>query len=159
MKATRIILISIAAVALITGAAAGYVLHARSHRFPPVGVICADQAFESLSNSQANPELIPNPFTYAKANIAHFRCAAGVGFSQYEMSGIDDAGHAFYIHSSAGGMAASGADSLLDFCYVKDGAVVTQLRISGRAGNRSEGRCSYDPDFLKDAQSQYEYFK
>ncbi len=125
--------------------------------FPPRGVFCAEQSLELLAMAQQDTDVIPQPFAYAHSEVSHFRCAASPGFTQYEISGRDTAGHSFYVHSILGGRAASGSDSVSDFCYVRDGEVVTRRKISGREGIRSEGTCSFDSSFPASPSSQYEY--
>jgi hypothetical protein len=126
-------------------------------RFPPQHVVCVDQALEEITSVQSGKMSLPESFIFTNKDIRHFRCASVLGFMQFEMSGLDETGHVFYIHAIAGGTAASGADSLFDFCYQRDGRTITQVRYSGRRGTQSIGTCSYDETLLASPNSNYRY--
>lgn len=125
--------------------------------FPPHGVVCADLAFEEIATLQNSKALIPESFRFDDGGVRHFRCDAVRGFVQFEMSGNDASGHAFYLHGIAGGVAASGADSVLDVCYVSDGQTVTDVRFAGRSGTQSAGTCAYDGSLFTAPLSSYRY--
>ncbi len=101
-------------------------------------VRCYEYTMESLNRN--------NNFSLFKLeNITHLRCEGRMAFDQYEISGTDNSGHSFYIHSYTGGMAASGGDMISDYCYKKDGVIDTEKskKLYGREGTLSEPTCTY----------------
>ncbi len=122
--------------------------------FPPVGIACFDEFMSIAKSGYADPELNISPFELH--NVSHFRCASKKGFEQYEISGVDNSGHSFYVHHAGGGMAASGADSYLDHCYKKDGVVMKSVKFVGRNGSPQQGSCAFDKDFSVDPESSYD---
>ncbi|MBY0294339.1 hypothetical protein K2Q08_03345 [Patescibacteria group bacterium] len=123
--------------------------------FPPSNVACFDVFMDSVEGGYAEPELNVPPFELK--DISKFRCASKKGFEQYEIAGIDTTGHAFYVHHSAGGMAASGADSYLDHCYMRDGVLVKSVKLIGRSSEPQEGSCAFDESFPTDPESSYSF--
>lgn len=123
--------------------------------FPPSNVACFDGFMNSVEGGYADPELNVPPFELK--DISKFRCASSKGFQQYEVAGIDAAGHTFYVHHSAGGVVASGADSYLDHCYMRDGVLVKSIKLIGRSSEPQEGSCAFDENLPKDPESSYSF--
>ena len=122
--------------------------------FPPVGVDCFDSFTEQVQNGYANSAYNLPPFEFS--GISHFKCASSKGFSQYEIEGMDTAGNSFYVHRIAGGVAASGADTYFDYCYMQNGVLISSEKLIGRT-TRSEGTCAYLDNYPPDSLSSYEY--
>ncbi len=110
---------------------------------------------DNALSGYADLELNTPPFDLK--NISEFRCASSKGFEQYEVAGVDTAGHAFYVHHSAGGTAASGADSYLDHCYKSDGVLVKSIKLVGRSSEPQEGSCAFDENFPTSPESSYSF--
>ncbi len=122
--------------------------------FPPVGVGCFDSFMEQAENGYADSAYNLPPFELSK--ISHFKCSSSKGSSQYEVEGIDTAGNSFYVHRIAGGMAASGADTYFDYCYMQNGTLIASEKLTGRT-TREEGTCTYLENYPPDPLSSYEY--
>ena len=127
--------------------------------FPPKkDVFCVDMMQQELATFDQTG-FLGSPLTYSDSSIMHVRCAAGVGFTQFEISGTTTDGHTFYLHDIQGGIAASGADSISDICYKVDGVVIKNARVTGRMGTPTAPTCSYDTTYLSTAPSQYTFNK
>lgn len=123
--------------------------------FPPSNVACFNAFTNSVQSGYADPELNVPPFELK--DISKFRCASKKGFQQYEVAGVDTTGHAFYVHHSTGGMAASGADSYLDHCYMRDRVVIKSVKLVGRSSEPQEGSCAFDENFPESPESSYSF--
>ena len=127
--------------------------------FPPKkDVVCVEMMQQELATFNQTG-FLGSQLTYSDKDITHVRCAAGVGFTQFELSGTTKDGHAFYLHDIASGMAASGADSISDICYKVDGVIVKNAKVTGRMSIPSTPTCSYDDAYLSQAPSQYTFNK
>ncbi len=121
--------------------------------FPPTGVACFDSFTSVVSNGYADPSFrLPD---FEMKDVTHFRCASARGFEQYEITGTDTAGHTFYVHHASGGVAASGADTYLDHCAMRDGVIIMSTKTVGRSGTSEPGTCVFTEDFPRDTDSIY----
>jgi glycopeptide antibiotics resistance protein len=121
--------------------------------FPPMGVTCFDNFSSVVAGGYANPSF--NVPEFELKDVTHFRCASARGFEQYEIAGTDRAGHTFYVHHASGGVAASGADSYIDHCSVRDDVIVMSTKSIGRSGMSEPGTCVFTEGFPRDADSIY----
>lgn len=90
-------------------------------------------------------------------SVHSVKCATAPGMITFTIAGTDSSGKTFRIYETAGGRAASGADSVLDYCYLKDGQVASQIRITGREGKHSAGTCTYDASVVSNPTYSYTY--
>lgn len=122
---------------------AGYLCHSRS--VIPASSACYDLLAESLETARTRDGVIVPVFDPAK--LTHIRCAATPGFVQFEVLGTDASGDTFRIYELSGGRAASGADTIFNYCYQQDGILRSGTRITGRDGTISDPVCKYDDSF------------
>ncbi len=123
-------------------------------QFPPSNTLCFDSFTNALNNGYADGFRIP---AFNFRDVSHFRCASRLGFDQYEIRATDKEGHSFYIHKDGGGMAASGADTVYNFCYKKDNNIIRNEKLSGRESTKEIGTCFWTDNFPSNPTSEYEF--
>jgi hypothetical protein len=152
MKLNRLVVLLLAA-AVAGGMGCWYVV---SHPvFPPKSNGCFDMLVHSLDAARANPAVTVPDFSLD--SLRAVRCAAVPSMTTFTIAGVDARGKDFHIYETIGGKAASGGDSVFDYCYTQDGQVVSQVRITGRQGTRSDSACTYDASSIPHATYSYEY--
>lgn len=123
--------------------ASAYVYHSRTTI--QTDSVCYGQLTQSLEAARSNEKVIVPDFVLSQ--LMHIKCVATPGFVQFELEGKDAAGITFRIYEMVGGRAASGGDSIFNYCYEQDGVLRSGIRITGRAGTFSTPRCTYDTTF------------
>jgi len=127
----------------------------KNETFPPHENVCYQMATESISSLRSRDGItVPG---FSQKGVAHMRCMAQRGLLQYEIAGTDDAGADFHIYYLSQGTAASGADMVSDYCYMRGGVMVSGKRTTGREGTPSTPRCSLDPALLTNASDTYSF--
>lgn len=151
----RTVAIVIVSILLLIVAGYAYRSHLARTAFPPRENVCFNMLIETLQTARTTDGIIVP--TFALSAVTSVRCRTAPGFVTYEIAGTDVSGADFHIYQTSGGKAASGGDSVFDYCYTRDGDVVSQTRITGRDGNKSDSVCTYDPAFLSEPSYSYEY--
>lgn len=128
-----------------------------AHRYPPEENECFDQMVSSLEAARSYPSVWIPDFT--EDGVAMVRCSRARGFISFEVAGTDTSGQDFHLYEKAGGVAASGADSVFDYCYTRSNVVVSHARISGREGKVSSGTCSYAAIGSGGKENTYEFHR
>lgn len=123
--------------------------------FPPTSNQCFEMLKESLTAAKSNNALTVPDFSFD--SVGSVKCVTAPGMITFTIAGTDSLGKTFRIYETAGGRAASGADSILDYCYLKDGEMVSQVRVTGREGKHSTGTCSYDASAVPNPAYSYTY--
>ncbi len=123
-------------------------------KFPPSNIECFNSFMDRVNSGYSDGFRIPE-FNFS--DITYFRCASTIGFNQYEITGRDKNGQSFYIHKDEGGMAASGADSIYNFCYKQNDIIIRNEKLYGREPTREAGTCFWTNDFPSEPTSTYEY--
>ncbi len=100
---------------------------------------CISLIQESIENDRIK-DIIKAPL-FTSDGITQMRCNLTKGFTQFEVSGVDTEGEDFSIFQTSGGMAASGADSVYNYCYLKNNQQVSGIRITGRQSATSTPTC------------------
>ncbi|MDB5265915.1 MAG: hypothetical protein JWM39_628 [Parcubacteria group bacterium] len=132
----------------------GYEYVVSHQAFPPKSNVCFEMLTSSLEVAKSNPAIrVPN---FSLDSIRYIRCAAIPGITNFTIAGIDSFGKEFRIYETVGGRAASGGDSILDYCYTQDGKIISQIRITGHEGKHSNSACIYDESLLAHPVT-YEY--
>lgn len=134
------------------GASYWYFSHAA---FPPKSNVCFEMLVSSLDAARSNSVVIVPDFSID--SLRYVRCTAIPGMTHFTIAGIDSFGKEFRIYETIGGRAASGADSIFDYCYTQNGKVVSGTRITGREGKRADSVCTYDAGLLPHSAYSYEY--
>lgn len=143
------------ALVLILIAGIGYWHFTARPTFPPKSDVCFDMLTSSLESARSNPAITVPAFPID--SITRVRCAAAAGLTTFAIEGTDSAGKQFSVFETVGGKAASGADSVFDYCYTQNGKVISQARITGREGKRSDSACAYDTSLIPHPAYSYEY--
>ncbi len=123
--------------------------------FPPKNSECFDRFMDVAQTGYADGFHIPQ---FNSSAVTAFRCASQLGFDQYEITATDTEGHSFYIHKDEGGMAASGADGVYDFCYIQDGKVIKSEKLIGHNPPEA-GTCVWTDGFPSAPTSTYSFSK
>lgn len=124
-------------------------------RFPPTSDTCVDMLISSLEAARSNPLVIVPEFSLE--SVASVRCGTAPGFTTFEITGTDSSGIPFHIIETTGGKAASGADTVFDYCYRKKEAIASQIRITGREGRQSDSTCRYEGFALPEGSHFFKY--
>lgn len=143
------------ALVLILVAGIGYWHFATRPIFPPKSDVCFDMLTSSLESARSNSAVIVPAFPMD--SITRVRCAAAPGLTTFAIEGTDSAGKQFSVLETVGGKAASGGDSVFDYCYTQNGKVLSQTRITGREGKHSDSACAYDAFLIPHPAHSYEY--
>jgi len=147
---------------LIIGIGYGmYRLHESTPLLAAKNEACVSQIIYAVDNKTY--QLSEPTLSFSTSDISHFRCASSAldsqgyadGFIQYEISGTDKNGHAFYLYEDAGSPQASSAQHDV-LCYKRDGVVVPH---SANAPTQDPQTCSWNNDFSETPVSTYEYNK
>lgn len=127
----------------VAGIAVGISLAGQRASFPPHDNACYAMAIESLESLRMRGEVtVPE---YTAQMVTRMRCQAVPGLIHFEIEGADSDGADFQLYYAAGGMAASGADTVSDFCYIRNGKMVSGRRVTGRESVSSAPQCRFDP--------------
>ncbi|HWU24286.1 MAG TPA: hypothetical protein VN086_00860 [Candidatus Paceibacterota bacterium] len=121
--------------------------------YPSASDVCVGMITSSIEAARSNPAVTVPDFSLH--SIRHVRCEAVPGMTHFVIAGTDSSGKEFHIYETTGGKAASGGDSVFDYCYTQNGTVVSQVRITGRDGNRSDSACTYGASLLGDPTHSY----
>lgn len=150
--------IVVALIGIVGGLAAWAVLHDRNaanNTYPPVGNHCYESAQELLAMLRQRGDVTVPAFT--AEDVRMMECAAVRGTIQFEIAGIAADGADFRVNYLAGGVAASGADSISDYCYISRSEIVSGKRITGREGAISSPRCAFDVRLTAGATDTYRF--
>lgn len=143
------------ALVMILIAGIGYWYFTTRPIFPPKSDVCFDMLTSSLETARSNPAVTVPAFSIG--SITHVRCAAAPGLTTFAIEGTDSVGRQFSVYETVGGKAASGGDSVFDYCYTQNGKVISQTRITGREGKHSDSACTYDASLIPNPAYSYEY--
>jgi len=139
---------------------AGFVYFRFNHQtegYPPVANTCVEQLSSAMLATRMNQELaVP---VFADEGVDEVHCVAVPGFVAFELLGKDAIGKNFHVIELSGGKAASGADTILDYCYMQGNNVISQIRIRGREGSISTSTCTYQPQALHTPVVRYDFSK
>jgi uncharacterized protein (UPF0333 family) len=135
--------ILLTALIVFFGLGVGYFFFKDSNTHVPVSNDCENQLTDAIESARSKSSISVPAFSQKNVTIVH--CSAYPGFLTFEITGTDTSGQNFHIYEKTGGKAASGGDSIFDYCYLRDGTVLSQTRVSGRASNVSTSTCSYLP--------------
>jgi hypothetical protein len=134
------------------------ILFTQQQQFPPKDNECFTRFAEEKQRFDSGTANTDSVFpSFELSHVTEFRCASQIAFDQYEVRGIDTAGHAFYVHNSAGGMAASGGDGHYDYCYNSDNVMIASDRYIGRNGPHQPSVCTWEEGFPDAPRSTYSY--
>ena len=123
--------------------------------FPPHENVCYQMAIESLSSLRSRDGItVPG---FPQKGVTHMRCMAQRGLLQYEIAGTDDAGADFHIYYLSQGTAASGADMVSDYCYMRGGEVASGMRVIGREATLSKPYCRFDSTLGAESGVAYDF--
>lgn len=146
----------VAVIALLCVLAGGaYLYRASRPVFPPKDNVCFDMLLSALASARSHDEVTVPQFSVEA--LTHVRCSAEPGMTHGELAGTDMQGNAFTLILTSGGRAASGADTVFDYCYKQNDALVSEVRITGRDGTHSTSSCTYNEATIPSPVSTYLY--